>query len=102
MELGFPDFSGIDFISFFWSFMENGLSIIIGSAQWLIDSVGGNVLAAALIVGLIIYVIIDLIYHKGLDIPAAKAGGFTTNIGKKVIIFLMIAAVAYVMLKMAG
>ena len=98
MELGLPDLTGIDWLGAIIGFFQWLASVLWGAWTWFVASLGGNIIGAVLIVGLLMYVVADLFYHKFLDYPAARAGTMITGGAVKVVIFLMIFAVMFVLM----
>ena len=63
--------------------------------NWLVTFCGGNIIAAALVVGLLFYVTVDLFYHTFIDKPMAVGGSMIMNYAKWVAIFGLILAVVF-------
>lgn len=100
MEIGLPEFlQNLDIVGGIFWFIEKIPNVLGHLFNWLVETVGGNYIAAALIVGFMIYIPIDMfIYHRFLDRGAASLGDWIARIGGRIILFLVIGAGIYTMM----
>jgi len=91
-NISLPDFGslGSQIVGFFKTYAGGAWNAILGF-------VGGNPVAASVLIGLSLYLIVDFCYHTFIDKPMASFGQKLMNAMKNLLIFIIILAIIFVL-----